>query len=239
MVVNYLTLYSLNLQRSEITQEMFHRLLNQQSPVDQQRVLKHHFWKDQCTALGGACLVRYALTRHLGTTLTLMDTLRDGFGRPYSPHLRNLGGDFNVSHHGLWIVCALSAVGQVGADIACDHDFHSTMASVFLSQREQKFISELDVSYKLITMAKFWAIKEAILKMCGCGLSVDPQSLEFNMAAWEMGTVHFTLPKSLWPPQWVHIRDLASPNVVLAMCSEVPPVGVFEHQVEWNELYEV
>lgn len=238
MVSNYLTLFSLNLQRSEITHEMFHRLLNQQSPVDQHRVLKHHFWQDQCRVLAGACLVRHALTRHFGTTLNPMDIIRDGFGRPYSPHLRNLGGDFNVSHHGLWVVCALSAVGQVGIDIACASDLHPTMALVYLSQREQEFISEFDACDKAIAMAKFWAIKEAILKMCGCGLSVDPQSLEFDMAAWNLGTIHFTLPKPLWSPHWMDIRDLESPGAVLAMCSDIPPVGVFEHHVDWSELYE-
>src|SRR5690606_36787457 len=81
---------------------------------------------------------------------------------------------FNLAHSGEWAVLAVAS-SPVGVDIehctpgAADH----LLAACFTEHERAHIHSARDTAAQ-------WAAKEAVLKACGCGLSVDPASFEIR-----------------------------------------------------------
>jgi phosphopantetheinyl transferase len=171
-----LTLYFTDVLSNPVTNDVFYRALVFQSPREQHRILRYRDWHDRYRALGGVALAHYALKRHLRMAYTPSDCLRESSGRPYSVSLKNRGGDFNISHHGPWVVCAVLSCGRVGIDLAMPSEFDLAIATVCLGEEELAFVRTLPTVHQPRDIAKLWALKEALMKMKGAGLAIEPKS---------------------------------------------------------------
>lgn len=132
----------------------------------QQKSIRFWQWRDRWLNLLGKLLLVRAL-EPLGFTASCLQALQYGLnGRPsISPQV-----DFNISHSGDYVLCAVGSGLRLGVDIEeikqVDlSDFENVMSK---DQWTQIFNSE-DV-YR--TFFSYWTIKESVIKADSRGLSV-------------------------------------------------------------------
>ena len=92
---------------------------------------------------------------------------------------------FNVSHSGDYAVIAVSRDAEVGVDIEqirASQPFLD-LARRFYSPREIGWLQFKAPEHRAEAFCRIWAIKEAVLKCAGLGLSVPTQKVEVVFAA--------------------------------------------------------
>lgn len=149
------------------------------------------FEKDRRLALVGQLLVRAYVRRVQGLDLSAVvrtkgrkPVLRPGHGGRYP------NGNFNVSHHGEWVVLAAEPQALVGVDVmrvelpgalsaeALFRDLHDT-----LTEAEWRFVRGEDGAGRLRRFYVLWTLKESHVKALGVGIAHDLRRLHFDVAA--------------------------------------------------------
>ena len=160
------------------TQTIVSNLLD---PQEQKRLANFVFLRDKWRFILGRSLIYFGLRTIFkinGPKLYL-----DELGRPYSHETNMRGIDFNLSHAGDWICCAFSQFSQLGVDIVDLRDFdewQSFIASI-LTWDERENINSLSCNIRKLTVARYWSIKEAVLKCTGMGLQIDPLNIVIDL----------------------------------------------------------
>ncbi|MGL5388517.1 MAG: 4'-phosphopantetheinyl transferase family protein [Enterobacterales bacterium] len=136
---------------------------HQQTTFDQFR-----FDDDKRRMLLARMLLRYVLTKH------------EGYQGPHFPHLHyqqfgkptimGMKGEFNISHAGVWAVCAYNPLGDIGVDIEKRvpidiHDYQDVLTPEEFTQLAQG---------GNVDFFRLWSLKEAIIKADGRGFSLSP-----------------------------------------------------------------
>ena len=130
----------------------------------QNKILRFRNWQDAERSLAGNMLLMKAL-QAMGRKDSLADLKYTEFQKPYFDDLIS----FNISHSGLYVICAISDTMQVGVDveeitrIAID-DF----TNLFANSEWEAVLNSQDKFQAFFTL---WTKKEAFLKAVGCGLS--------------------------------------------------------------------
>ncbi len=139
----------------------------QQLPQDRHYdILKYKKWEDQHRTLLGKILLIAAL-KTLGLTSYSLDNIKyTKFKKPYFDYLI----DFNISHAGEYVVCAISKTSTVGIDVEEIKDIPLIEFQENFSKQEWLNICEDDD--KLRAFYKQWTKKEAFLKAIGMGLNI-------------------------------------------------------------------
>lgn len=107
--------------------------------------------------------------------------IRTEYGRPYFPHQH----DFNISHSGRYVVCAVVSSGRVGIDI-------EQVVPVELEDFTEEFTAEelLRISRDpspLDAFFRLWTLKEAVLKADGRGLNASLREMIIGQNRAELG----------------------------------------------------
>ncbi len=92
---------------------------------------------------------------------------------------------FNVSHSGDYAVIAVSRDAQVGVDIEqirAGQPFLD-LARRFYSARENSWLQSIAPERQAEAFCRIWAVKEAVLKCAGLGLSVPTQNVDVVFTA--------------------------------------------------------
>lgn len=176
--------------------------LDAHEPAVLQRVLDWLEPAERVRALGFArahlrtrfLAAQLCLRRHLGERLGLppeqVVLARGAHGKPHLPGDQSL--HFNLSHSGSWVLVASAAV-PLGVDIEAHIATRQHgIAEEFLDAkalREWQRLGEHDAGAAL---TQAWCAREALLKLDGRGLALDPRSLELALslpgwACWERG----------------------------------------------------
>lgn len=115
------------------------------------------------------CLAAGALTA--GVLRLREDALRAGpYGKPEAP-----GVFFSLSHSGGYALLAVSD-SDVGADLEQIRPAPERVAARVFTPDEQHWLADgTDYDTRFFTL---WTLKEALLKACGCGLTLPLQSLD-------------------------------------------------------------
>ncbi|SFO73824.1 4'-phosphopantetheinyl transferase [Chitinophaga sp. YR627] len=122
---------------------------------------------DAQASLLGRMLLLYAL-RQLGYGhLSLNDIKFSSYQRPF---FENTNLDFNISHSGDYVICAIAEHNRIGIDIeavkpVCLEDFESMFSEKELEEIYRYPGLEQDAFYNL------WTQKEALVKAEGSGLN--------------------------------------------------------------------
>ncbi len=117
-------------------------------------------------ALFGKLLLAEGLRRH-GYPRSLLNNLsHDHYGRPFL----DPGIDFNISHSGGFVVCAITDKGKTGVDVEKIRpvplsDFETVMTAGELSAI--KIADKPDEKF-----FEYWTKKESVIKLDGKGLSI-------------------------------------------------------------------
>lgn len=154
-------------------------------------ICRYHRWEDQQRNLFGKLLLRTAL-QEIGSHLTLENILYTGYQKPYFTGEVN----FNISHSGDYVICAVSETEIVGVDI-------EEIKSISFSDFDSEFSAvELAMIYSapdsLNAFYHLWTQKEAFLKALGKGLQVPLREvhvqrgkIDFNQKTWHLTNATF------------------------------------------------
>ncbi len=160
------------------------------------RMPRYRRWQDLQMGLLGKLLLRAGL-RTLGHDPDCLQAMTwSAIGRPALPW----SGDFNLSHSGGVVACALSAELRVGLDVERVHAIGADDLARVLTDGERAAIAAAaDPSAET---CRIWTFKEAVVKADGRGVGIDLQRIDSRRAAVEVDGV-----------TW-HVRPLALPAPV-------------------------
>jgi 4'-phosphopantetheinyl transferase len=142
----------------------FDRLLQTVPPYLQNKILRFRNWQDAERSLVGNVLLTKAL-QAMGRKETLPDLKYSEFQKPYFDESIS----FNISHSGLYIICAISDTNQVGVDVEeITRIVIDDFTNLFANSEWEAVLNSQDKFQAFFTL---WTKKEAFLKAVGCGLS--------------------------------------------------------------------
>lgn len=130
------------------------------------RISRYRRWEDRQASLFGKLLLADGLVRCGYPPEHLQNVVRDAAGRPFL----GLRMDFNISHSGGYVVCALCTAARVGIDIEEMRpiDISDFKAQMTRGQWEEMMRSENRLE-KFFTL---WTQKEAVIKADGRGIAL-------------------------------------------------------------------
>jgi len=137
----------------------------------QQKLLRYHFWKDRYAGLYGQHLLLQAFLECGLSKQDFFKIKRTYYGRPYL----NDDIDFNISHSGNHVVCAISHHNSLGIDIEAIRSIEYQDFNSFMSNEE--WINIQNSPDSLRTFFEYWTKKESIIKADGRGLSAPLANL--------------------------------------------------------------
>jgi 4'-phosphopantetheinyl transferase len=127
------------------------------------RAYKH--WESAQPSLLGKMVLQYGLQK-LALHYTLSDIKITEKERPYL-----LGTiDFNISHSGKYVVCAIGELSHIGIDIEKHRTLKMNVADRYFTKEECHVIDS--AADPQATFFDFWAVKESAIKCDGRGVEV-------------------------------------------------------------------
>ncbi len=149
-----------------------------QLPKDiQQKISGFKRWQDQHAALFSKLLLQHALEQAGYNSDCLNQLKYELYNRPFIDNKI----DFNISHAGEYVVCAISDQGRLGIDV-------ELIKAINISDFNQYMETE-PLSYK--EFYEIWTIKESVIKADGRGLSIPLLDIKID-----------TNKASLYDKQW-------------------------------------
>jgi 4'-phosphopantetheinyl transferase len=143
-------------------------------PVEiQEKIRSYRKKEDAIRALAGKLLLKKALEA-TGKADILLDDLRyDNYNRPFFNHFF----DVNISHSGLYVVCALTDCKRVGIDIEKQVVVDTEILRPYLTPPEQQMFNKAE-SNKADLFFRLWTRKEAVVKADGRGLHFPLEKID-------------------------------------------------------------
>lgn len=174
---------------SPLTQEEEDFLADQLPGSMMDQAKKYRRWQDAQAYLLGKFLLIHGSKRYGFDNTILRSIQYTRNNRPYIPGFC----DFNISHAGKYVLCAMSPGSRVGIDIENIHvvDFHD-FKNCFTTAEFTKINTSHD---RYREFFKYWTIKEAVIKADGRGLSIP------------LNTIHATDKINMNGKNW-HIHPL-------------------------------
>ncbi|WP_121614369.1 4'-phosphopantetheinyl transferase family protein [Mesobacillus foraminis] len=203
-------------------------------PAERLRILKFKKNEDKTRALLGVLLSRYALAKALQTRDDELVIERDEYGRPFlaSPHWE---GDFNLSHSGEWVVCAVTSKGKIGVDIEKVEVVDINLFKGVLTSRELELLAG-SKEEAIPAFYSLWSKKESFVKALGSGLSQPIDKFEFVAdPAGDCYQVRLTDAGIL--PSWKCKDFLLDKGYSLAVCTDQPSFPKIINLVSAAELF--
>jgi 4'-phosphopantetheinyl transferase len=131
---------------------------------------------DKNRTIIGRLMIHYSLMKDFQLTYKDIIIIRNNYGKPVL--LNNMNNiNFNVSHSGNYVVCAISKTNKIGIDIEEVQTFQKQVCELFMTKNELlSYKGSLDDS--LVT--SIWTMKESYLKAIGTGLLGHINHIEFK-----------------------------------------------------------
>lgn len=158
-----------------LTHELWEKYYKRLSPDMKERNIRFIRWQDRHSHLLGKLLLLEGI-KGLNVTYDVLENIQyNSYQRPF---LSGGNFDFNISHSGKYVLCAIGEYLQVGIDIEeikkhSLEDFIKVMTS-----KQWDIINNAPEPYK--EFYKFWTIKESVIKADGRGLSIPLDELEIE-----------------------------------------------------------
>lgn len=132
------------------------------------RLERFHLDEDFQRGLLGDLLVRHMVRRSTGLADSALVFWSNEFGKPFLAGYP--GVQFNLSHSGTWVVCALDQY-PVGVDVERIKSVDLKISRRFFSDAEHRQIMNENPADRIDQFFNLWTLKESYLKMTGNGLS--------------------------------------------------------------------
>lgn len=169
------------------------------------------------------CLAAEALLRHAAQAVFHLEAreLATALGRRGKPYfVARPEVHFNLSHSGVWILCALHGA-PVGVDVeAASPERAQTLG--FMSPQEMVQFEQLVPEAKAAHVFRLWTLKESLLKAAGTGLGHDPRTVTLEAS----GILVEGAPEAPPGTHWVLDPLPTPPGAAAALCfAEPDPQG--------------
>jgi 4'-phosphopantetheinyl transferase len=183
-----------------------------------ERTMRYRRWQDQHAHVLGKLLLQKGLVQKGYDSTMLSEIQYTAENRPYL----NNNIDFNISHTGNYVVCALSNDTTLGIDIeevkTIDfNDFKNTMNP----DQWQEINTAQDPIRKFF---EYWTIKESLIKADGRGLSIPLTEL-----IWQDGTI--ICDNKRWYYQSIHIAE----NIPCYIATSKPVMGLKVQKTDFSD----
>jgi len=169
-------------QTEKLPTEIFQQFLLQVPDVFRQEILKYTFWQGAESSLLGKIILKFGF-QQLNLPFSLNDIKVDAKDRPFLNNEFDLNlaavshkvdtatnFDFNISHSGNYIICAIAKNAKVGIDIEKHRELKSDIANRYFDKNE---CNEIDVSENPSkTFFDLWSLKESAIKCDGRGVEI-------------------------------------------------------------------
>ena len=152
-------------QTEKLPTEIFQNFLVQLPAIFQQEILKYKFWESAESSLLGKLILQYGF-RKLNLEYSLGAIKFDKKERPFI----NDKIDFNISHSGNYIICAIVKNAKVGIDIEKHRTLKSNIANRYFDKKECSEIDSSENPAKIFF--ELWSLKESAIKCDGRGVEV-------------------------------------------------------------------
>jgi len=163
----------------ELPDERYEEYLSRLPLSLQHKNRKFRYWQDQLLNLFGKLLLLEALSELHVDCDGLTALYYDHYGRPYVAS----GIDFNISHSGVYVICAAAKNIRVGVDVEIIKPVHFPDVENTMSGHEwQQITSAVD---PLKAFYRYWVIKESVIKADSRGLSIPLQNMAIYPASAE------------------------------------------------------
>jgi len=213
-----LLLYATEFPR-QLPDAAFYHGLDRLPAALQPKILRYRRWEDAHAALLGKLLLLVGLNE-AGSPATLDDLLYTPNAKPYFPE----GPNFNISHSGNWVVCALSQTGRIGVDIEQVKPLSFEDFQTQFTPREWQAIRSAPDPFA--AFYRFWTAKESLIKADGRGLGIplleldvtDYRPIDLDGAVW-------TFQPLFWFPGYAAHLTTEEPNPEIRF-RELPPATV-------------
>ncbi|NLR62738.1 4'-phosphopantetheinyl transferase superfamily protein [Chitinophaga varians] len=191
-----------------LPEHRFERLLAVLPEQARRKVLRFHRWEDAHASLLGKHLLLHAFSQ-AGRQPDLEEVLYTSAGRPYWSD----GPDFNISHSGNMVVCAVDTGGRVGIDIEQNGgiDF-SDFREQFAENEWRQVVTAPDPVWQFY---RYWTMKEAVAKANGIGIVELPAIHILSDSAVELQGFTWTLtPLTLQESYAGHLATETTPAFI-------------------------
>ena len=176
---------------SEIQEEKHKSLLNtclhRFSKEFQEKIVKYRRWQDAQLTLLGRLLLKE------GMLIFNKKINPDGiqFTKYNKPFIKDKTIQFNISHSGKIVACALTYYSTIGIDIENIHKIKVEDFKNQMTKNEQDTIFNSENVEDAFFM--YWTQKEAVLKAHGNGLSIPLKSFEIKNNKTSIGSENYYL----------------------------------------------
>lgn len=195
---------------NKLKPDLFNFFLKQLPAQNQNKILRFRKWEDAQRSLLGKALLINGL-QSLGLhQYSLSDLKYTKLDKPYF----NDSIDFNISHSGEYVICAISLTNKIGIDV---EEIKNIPYDDFTNNFSVKEWEEILKRDDFQGFYKYWTQKEAFLKAIGMGLNVPLKDAEIidNKITWE-NKVWFLHEIKLDNQYISHVSaDIYSPKIVI------------------------
>jgi 4'-phosphopantetheinyl transferase len=169
-------IYAIRL-KENLNHSMYNKGMAIISDAKCERIKKYHNLKAAQRVLFAEVLLRNIICDKLKIKNTDIDLYYNEYGKPF---LEKYNLNFNISHSGNWVVCAVNE-DHIGIDIEQIQPIdYIDIADNFFSSDESKDLNNKVESDRLAYFYDLWTLKESYVKAEGKGLSIPLHS--FTMA---------------------------------------------------------
>ncbi len=163
-------IYSYKIEQ-QLSENEFQALSQHLPAKTQLKISQYRRWQDRHAMLWGRLLLKTALIREDYPLMCLDNLLLDAYNRPFI----DLNVDFNISHSGDYVLCAITKKGRIGIDIEHIRRINIEDFKAFLSNEEWFDVIEAKDTIK--RFYHYWTVKESVMKADGRGLNIPPRSI--------------------------------------------------------------
>lgn len=174
------------------------------SPQERARLARFVFDKDRHLFLMGRALLRTMLSHYADIAPEDWAFVTDAYGKPEIQ--LGIGGArfrFNLSHSGGLCLCAVTRTRDIGIDVErVETTLDRDLAKRVLSAAELSDLARHASAGQAAVFFQYWTLKEAYVKARGEGLSIDLQSIRFDLRANAPVRASFLAPNDDDPRAW-------------------------------------
>jgi len=158
-----------------LEQNLFSDYLSVLSPELKEKNSRYIRWQNRHSHLFGKLLFIEALKRH-GIENDIWNYIEyNSYDRPY---LTLSEYDFNITHSGNYVACAIGKNIRLGIDIEENRDVNLKHFETLMTPNQWNEI--YNANYPLKEFFKYWTIKESVIKADGRGFAIPLDELEVN-----------------------------------------------------------
>ena len=147
--------------------ETFHALETLVTQERYDKIQRFHFEQDKIRGLYAGVLLRFALKKHYGLEGASLAFEKNEYGKPALKDYKEI--QFNLSHSGNWVVCALSDKA-IGVDVEEIKAKNLDIAKRFYAPAEYEWLKNSENPNQLFFT--YWTLKESYVKAEGKGMSI-------------------------------------------------------------------